>query len=147
MNRHHALIHAHEAHKDQVDKCGLPYIFHPLAVGHAVAHLGEDFEVVAYLHDVLEDTDHELPRAGDDVRKYLTHRQAEALDAVTRQPDCTYAAYVHLCRENFIARVVKLADIDHNLSPERHGCLMRRSPREATSLEDRYKAARAVLME
>ena len=44
-----------EAHKEQVDKTGLPYVFHPF-------HLAEQMEdevttVVALLHDVAEDTD------------------------------------------------------------------------------------------
>ena len=44
-----------EAHKDQVDKSGIPYVFHPI-------HLAESMDdeiscTVALLHDVVEDTD------------------------------------------------------------------------------------------
>ena len=43
-----------EAHKEQLDKSGLPYVFHPF-------HLAEQMQteetvVVALLHDVMEDT-------------------------------------------------------------------------------------------
>ena len=49
-----ALRLCFDAHKDQVDKTGLPYVFHPF-------HLAEQMEteygtVVALLHDVMEDT-------------------------------------------------------------------------------------------
>lgn len=42
------------AHRDQVDRAGLPYVFHPF-------HVAEQMEdeltaVTALLHDVLEDT-------------------------------------------------------------------------------------------
>ena len=50
-----AMKIAFEAHKDQTDKTGLPYIYHP-------AHLAEQMTeesttCVALLHDVIEDTD------------------------------------------------------------------------------------------
>jgi (p)ppGpp synthase/HD superfamily hydrolase len=44
-----ALQIAARAHEGQKDKEGLPYILHPLRVMHAV-------QVVAVLHDVIEDT-------------------------------------------------------------------------------------------
>lgn len=51
----HAMIIAYEAHRDQKDKGGIPYIFHP-------AHLAEQFHrasevTVALLHDVVEDAE------------------------------------------------------------------------------------------
>ena len=42
-------------HEGQVDKCGEPYILHPLRVMMTVQ--GEQARVVAVLHDVLEDTE------------------------------------------------------------------------------------------
>lgn len=49
-----AMNIAYQAHKNQLDKSGVPYIFHPI-------HLAEQMEteeecVVALLHDVVEDT-------------------------------------------------------------------------------------------
>ena len=49
-----ALRLAYQAHQGQVDKSGVPYIFHP-------AHLAEQMEdeiscCAALLHDVVEDT-------------------------------------------------------------------------------------------
>ena len=91
-----ALALCFEAHKDQVDKSGLPYVFHPF-------HLAEQMEdelttIVALLHDVVEDTSYTLP----DLRK------------MTHQPEIAYMDYVAGLKENAIARTVKLADLRHN---------------------------------
>ena len=53
-----ALRLCFDAHKDQVDKSGIPYVFHPF-------HLAEQMEteettIVALLHDVIEDTSYTL---------------------------------------------------------------------------------------
>lgn len=53
-----ALKLCFDAHKDQVDKSGIPYVFHPF-------HLAEQMEteettIVALLHDVIEDTSYTL---------------------------------------------------------------------------------------
>ena len=50
-----AMIIAYNAHKNQVDRAGVPYIYHPI-------HLAEQMDtetecIVALLHDVVEDTD------------------------------------------------------------------------------------------
>ncbi len=57
-----ALKLCFEAHKDQLDKSGMPYVFHPF-------HLAEQMEdelttAVALLHDVVEDSGYTL----DDLR-------------------------------------------------------------------------------
>jgi guanosine-3',5'-bis(diphosphate) 3'-pyrophosphohydrolase len=49
-----ALQIAAKAHEGQKDKEGLPYILHPLRVVHRVQ--GEEAQIVAVLHDVIEDT-------------------------------------------------------------------------------------------
>ncbi len=53
-----ALKLSFEAHKDQIDKSGMPYVFHPF-------HLAEQMDteekvIVALLHDVVEDTEYSL---------------------------------------------------------------------------------------
>ena len=47
-----------EAHKDQVDKSGMPYVFHPFHVAEQMT--AEATTIVALLHDVVEDTDYTL---------------------------------------------------------------------------------------
>lgn len=104
-----AMKIAFTAHKEQVDKTGLPYIFHPF-------HLAEQMETeetvcAALLHDVVEDTDmtfEQLTEHGfsDDVM--------EALRLLTHDDDVPYMDYVREIKKNPIARAVKLADLRHN---------------------------------
>jgi hypothetical protein len=104
-----ALQIAARAHEGQKDKEGLPYILHPLRVMHGVQ--GEDAQVVAVLHDVIEDTAvtiEELRQAG------FGEKVLAALLLVTHRKDEPYADYVVGCKGNDIARRVKLADLEDN---------------------------------
>ncbi len=51
-----------EAHKDQTDKSGMPYVFHPFHLAEQMPD--EETATVALLHDVIEDTHYTL----DDLR-------------------------------------------------------------------------------
>lgn len=98
-----------EAHKEQKDKSGLPYVFHPF-------HLAEQMEdeestVVALLHDVAEDTDHTLE---DIAAMGFSRNVMEALALLTHDEAVPYMEYVKALRNNLIARRVKLADLRHN---------------------------------
>lgn len=136
MNAREAFLIAIAAHQGQDDKGGVPYIFHPLSVADKVKGLGEDFEVVALLHDVLEDTRYPLHESD------WSPRQREAIFAITQRRDEPYFDYIRRCREDFIARVVKVADLRHNLSPERNGVL---PEKEAASLRARYEKSLEIL--
>ena len=49
-----ALKLCFEAHKDQVDKSGMPYVFHPF---HLAEQMPDEYTTItALLHDVAEDT-------------------------------------------------------------------------------------------
>ena len=50
-----ALRLCFEAHKDQDDKSGMPYVFHPFHLAEQMTD--EATTVVALLHDVVEDSD------------------------------------------------------------------------------------------
>ena len=53
-----AMRIAFEAHKDQFDKSGIPYIYHPI---HLAEQMNDEVTTcVALLHDVVEDTDYTL---------------------------------------------------------------------------------------
>jgi (p)ppGpp synthase/HD superfamily hydrolase len=145
MNRYEALKHAALAHAGQVDKCGNPYIAHPIAVAEAAALHGrsatisvDNLYTVGLLHDVLEDTDYQIPS------EELAGCEARALVALTRQTERephpeTYAEYLERVCDSELACIVKLADLWHNLSPVRQLCL---PASERTGLERRYLKAR-----
>ena len=94
-----ALALCFEAHKEQVDKSGLPYVFHPF-------HLAEQMKtenetITALLHDVVEDTDtslEDLSKMGFDVSVI------EALSLLTHQEGVDYFDYVREISKNEIAK-------------------------------------------
>lgn len=104
-----ALKVCFEAHKDQVDKSGAPYVFHPF-------HLAEQMKdekttIVALLHDVIEDTDYTF----EDLRNMgFDNEVIEALMLMTHSKDIPYMDYVAKIKNNPIAKAVKLADLQHN---------------------------------
>jgi (p)ppGpp synthase/HD superfamily hydrolase len=109
-----ALQIAAQAHEGQKDKEGLPYILHPLRVMGRVE--GEEAQIVAILHDVVEDT----PVTLDDLRRAgFSEPVLAAVRCVTHQKDEPYADYVVGCKGNATARQVKLADLADNSRLER----------------------------
>lgn len=104
-----ALRLCFEAHRDQTDKSGMPYVFHPFHLAEQMTD--EDTTVAALLHDVMEDT--ALTR--QDLQQ-MGFREAilEALTLLTHDPAVAYMDYVAKIKENPIAKAVKLADLRHN---------------------------------
>jgi hypothetical protein len=104
-----ALQLAAKAHEGQKDKEGLPYILHPLRVMMSVE--GEEAQIVAVLHDVIEDTS----VTADDLRQAgFGEKLVAAVLCVTHRKDEPYADYVVRCQGNDVARRVKLADLEDN---------------------------------
>lgn len=100
---------AAKAHEGQVDKAGVAYIEHPAAVASMLS--GETEKVVAYLHDVVEDTGVSL----DTIRHEFGDEVAEAVDKLTRRAGVPYMDYIKALKDNKLARVVKMADLRHNM--------------------------------
>lgn len=70
--------------------------------------------MVALLHDVVEDgyaTFEELQQRFD-----LDAEQMAALDAITRRQGEQYFDYIKRVKQNEMAKTVKLADLQHNIS-------------------------------
>ena len=98
-----------EAHKDQLDKSGIPYVFHPFHVAEQMTD--EVTTIVALLHDVVEDTDYKL----DDIAAMgFGQDVVDALALMTHDKNVPYLDYVAKIKDNPIAKAVKLADLAHN---------------------------------
>lgn len=98
-----------EAHKEQVDKSGLPYVFHPFHLAEQMQT--EETTVVALLHDLVEDTDYTIEDlTGMEFSKNIT----DAIALMTHTADVAYMDYVRKIKNNPIAKAVKLADLKHN---------------------------------
>lgn len=109
-----ALNLCYKAHAGQVDKGGMPYVFHPV-------HLAEQMKdelttVVALLHDVVEDTEYTF---SDLEAMGFAPEAIGALKLLTHDPEVPYQEYVEKLSLNPIARMVKMADLTHNLDKTR----------------------------
>ena len=133
-----ALKLCFDAHKDQVDKSGMPYVFHPFHVAEQM-HT-EETVVVALLHDVVEDTDYTI----DDLRTMgFPEAITDALALMTHAKGEPYMEYVARLRDNPIARSVKLADLQHNSDLSRLNNL----DEKAMKRIEKYRQAIALLLE
>ncbi len=103
-----------EAHGDQLDRSDQPYVGHSLRIGVQVMHLGEVYEAVGYLHDVVEDTDWTLD---DLLDKGVPLQVFAAVRSLTRREDETYFEYIDRAGKNPIAKAVKIADLWDNMRP------------------------------
>lgn len=105
-----ALILAYREHDGQVDKAGVPYIYHPI---HVAEQMETEREVcVALLHDILEDTaivPEELRQMG------FPDEYVDDIKYLTRAPGETYAEYIQLLADKPVPRKVKIADLKHNI--------------------------------
>ncbi len=131
-----ALKLCFDAHKEQTDKCGMPYVFHPFHLAEQMQT--EDTTVVALLHDVVEDTDYtndDLTNMGFD--KTVT----DALRLLIHDKATEYMDYVRAIRNNPIAKAVKLADLKHNSDLSRMDVV----DEKALARQQKYLQAMALL--
>ena len=104
-----ALKLCFEVHKDQVDKTGLPYVFHPF---HLAEQMDDELSTTcALLHDVVEDSNVTLQNLAD---MGFPPAVLEVLALLTHAPDIPYMEYVKKIAVNPIAKKVKIADLKHN---------------------------------
>ena len=98
-----------EAHKNQTDKSGMPYVFHPFHLAEQMTD--ETTTIVALLHDVAEDSDYTLQNieAMGFSKEVIT-----SLSLLTHDKSVPYMDYVALIKLNPVAKAVKLADLKHN---------------------------------
>lgn len=135
-----ALKLCFEAHRDQVDKTDMPYVFHPF---HLAEQMTDELTTVcALLHDVVEDTDYTI---SDLTEMGFPKEVTDAIALLTHDPAVPYMDYVARAAKNPIARAVKIADLKHNSD------LTRMEPDEidewALRRNEKYKRALELLGE
>ena len=109
-----ALLLSFNAHKDQVDKGGLPYVYHPFHLAEQIDT--EEAATAALLHDVVEDTDYTIE---DIIAMGFPKSVTDALALMTHDDTTPYMDYVAKIKSNPIAKAVKLADLRHNSDTSR----------------------------
>lgn len=108
-----AMVIAYEAHKNQVDKSGVPYIYHPI---HVAEQMNTENEcIIALLHDVVEDTNVSFKQLEEVFSKEII----DILKLLTREENIEYDEYIKRIKNNSIACKVKIADLTHNLDKTR----------------------------
>ena len=134
---HDAITLARTAHAGQVDKLGVAYIYHPLAVMQRVS--GTDAKIVAVLHDVVEDTDVTL----DDLHVLsFSEEIVAAVDAATKVKGESLDESMARVKASPLALIVKRADISHNADPERQTGL---SDESRVRLTEKYERSARLL--
>lgn len=104
-----ALKLCFEAHKNQTDKSGMPYVFHPFHLAEQMD--GEASVCAALLHDVVEDAGITI----DDLKEQgFPPEVTDAVALMTHDDSEAYLDYVRRIKSNPVARRVKLADLNHN---------------------------------
>ena len=133
-----ALSVCFNAHKDQVDKTGLPYVFHPF---HLAEQMDDELSTVcALLHDVVEDTSITFD---DLLNMGFSNSVIQVLKFLTRSDGVPYMDYVKNLATNPTAKKVKIADLNHNLDQTR----LDEIDEYAISRTEKYKLALRYLTE
>ena len=103
-----ACVLMFEAHKNDLDKGGYPYVFHPFYLTTQMED--EASTCVALLHDVIEDTD-------TDINQLMVSESArEAIVLLSKTESYNNADYYNGIKDNKIALLVKVIDRCNNVS-------------------------------
>ena len=132
---------ATEAHAGQVDKSGVDYIAHPRGVAAQFDPATQPNEcAVAWMHDVLEDTD----VTADDLRAAgIPYEVIDAVRLLTKNPaEPDLDAYYARIKANPLALAVQADDIANNTDPARVAQL---DPATRLRLAAKYESARIKL--
>lgn len=105
-----AIALACELHRGQVDKAGRPYILHPLRLMLSFESTTE--QIVAVLHDVVEDTAVTLDRLRD---LGFDPDVVAAINALTRRDGETYEEFIDRVSVDPLATRIKLRDLRDNM--------------------------------
>ena len=134
-----ALRIAYDAHHGQVDKSGIPYIFHPY---HIAEQMTDEIAVcAALLHDVVEDTELTV----EDLRGEFPEEVIEAVRLLTHDKGTDYFEYVRAVGSSPIAKAVKLADIAHNSDQTRFDGCSTVTHQQMEYWREKYAKAKEIL--
>lgn len=141
--RNRAFAIAARIHSGQRDKAGLSYLLaHVVDVVNRVDEWDDDAVLVAWLHDVLEDTQGDPAELEAELRAKFRPEVVDAVVAITHRPGEPRDDYYARVKANPIALRVKLADLASNTDPLRMSLL---DPEVRERLSAKYAHALEVL--
>ena len=109
-----AISVAKSVHEVHVDKGGNPYIYHLHAVADALD--STENKIVAYLHDICEDTPITFEELFD---MGFTYRIVNSVRILTKVKGVSYDDYLQAIKRDSNAWHVKMADLKHNMDIRR----------------------------
>ena len=125
-------------HSHKKDKSGMTYFWHPLRVANSMR--GWRLQTIGLLHDVVEDgqnldnnvlkliglSEEDIEKDGKGMTIYKLRKLGitdekvlKAVEAITKVHGESYSTYLTRVKSNSLARLVKLVDINDNMSVER----------------------------
>lgn len=135
-NTKKAINLMYKYHNGQLDKSGLPYVFHPFTV--AFNMKDEETCIVALLHDIVEDT----PCTFEELESMFSNEIVNAIKLMTHNPKEDYFTYIDRISTNRIASLVKISDLKHNSDESR---LNNVTEKDIKRIE-KYKKALEILL-
>ena len=109
-----AIQIALQAHKGQLDKAGEPYILHPLRI---MCRMNNETEqIVAVLHDIVEDTDWTLEMLRE---RGFSEEIITAVDGLTKREGEPYDLLIDRARSSALTKKIKIADLEDNMDVRR----------------------------
>jgi (p)ppGpp synthase/HD superfamily hydrolase len=124
-------------HAGQVDKNGLPYILHLIAVMSQMESIVG--KTIAVMHDLVEDTGITIERLK---QLGFSDEVVLAVDHLTMREGEAYAEFIQRCAHNHFARNVKICDLRHNMQTERMNQL---TDKDLKRLQKYHKAIQFLL--
>jgi hypothetical protein len=109
-----AIALACDSHRGQVDKAGRPYILHPLRLMLGFESTAE--QIVAVLHDVIEDSSVTLERLRE---LGFDPSTVSAIDALSRRQGEAYEDFIDRVLADPLATRIKARDLQDNLDVSR----------------------------
>jgi (p)ppGpp synthase/HD superfamily hydrolase len=89
------------------------------------------FLVTAYLHDVIEDCGYTVSKLQ---KERIPTEVAVNVEVLSRKKGETYFDYIMRVKNRSVCRIVKIADLEHNISDLKEG-----------SMKDKYRLAKYIL--
>ena len=108
-----AIMLAVTAHACQIDKSGVPFIWHPIRVAQK---LSAGDHVVALLHDVVEDSEFTFENL---LSLGISCEAVDVIKILTHEDSLSYDDYIERVAKNQQAVRVKVADLLDSLSERR----------------------------
>lgn len=143
-----AITLAFDVFEDKYDKGNKPYTMHLSNVAEKVYHWDSDvrtkLKMIAYLHDVIEDTHIQVKDLND---MGFDPDVVDAVVLLTHVDEVPYKDYVCRLSTHYLAKIVKIADLEDNMDITRLNTFEKRDAKRLRKYFNAYKFLTGKLSE